>query len=426
MTPGDNSIETNAGSSTIARTLGLRNRIVLGFLLFGLLLSSGFAGVAYFAMDDFEEIVVRQLIQSEMQQVIELRRVNADTTLPSSRRMHVYVQPLDSLAELPAGMRALRPGIQVMDEDGEHETYVDVQDADFQRFFYFIDIGAIAERESFVQTLLAAIVVLGTLASGALGSILAGYLIAPVQRLSRWVDESAPEYPSGVLANQFADDEVGALATAFDRYQLRLEAFLRREREFTADASHELRSPLTVLKIGMDLIAEDQGLGPAGQRALMRMQRRAAELNGLLDVLLYLARGDSIDQSAPISLLADWQRRVEERESQPGEKPVRLGGDDDATVTAPRQICAVVFDHLFNQAASHASGQELRIDISANRIAFGPLSLPSESLDARHQRRSDEQLGLTLVARVCERMGWALEFAPHAELLLLIFKTSPA
>lgn len=424
MTPNDKSMDRNTSSLTIAKMLGLRNRIVLGFLLFGLLLSSGFAGVAYFAMDDFEEIVVRHLLQSEMQQVIELHRENADTTLPSSPRMHVYVQPLDAVESLPAGMRGLQPGIHVMDEDGEHETYVDVQDADFQRFFYFIDIGAIAERESFVQTLLAAIVLLGTLASGALGAMLAGYLIAPVQRLSRWVDESAPEHPTGVLASQFADDEVGALAAAFDRYQLRLEAFLRREREFTADASHELRSPLTVLKLGMDLIAEDQGLGLAGQRALMRMQRRAAELNGLLDVLLYLARGDSIDQSEPIVLLSDWQSRVAARESQPGEVPVRLGGDNDATIVAPRQICAVVFDHLLNQAASHAAGQELRIDISANRIAFGPLCRPSESSNAR-QRRSDEQLGLTLVARVCERMGWELEFAPHSELLLLMFKTPP-
>src|SRR5207342_1583602 len=250
----------------------------------------------------------RQLLQSEMQQVIHVRRVDSDSPLPSSRRMHVYVQPLDELDRLPAGIRALQPGIQVLDEDGEHETYVDVQDAGSQRFFYFIDLGAISERESFVQDLLIAIVVLGTLASGAMGLLLSGYLIAPVHRLSRWVDESSPENAPGLLASQFADDEVGALAAAFDRYQLRLEAFLRREREFTADASHEMRSPLTVLKAGMDLIADDHSLGPAGKRALLRMQRRAVELNGLLDVLLYLARGESSEgsASAPIPLLLDW------------------------------------------------------------------------------------------------------------------------
>jgi signal transduction histidine kinase len=314
-----------------------------------------------------------------------------------------------------------------MDEDGEHETYVDVQDADSHRFFYFIDLGAISERESFVQDLLIAIVVLGTLASGAMGLLLAGYLIAPVHRLSRWVDESIPENAPGLLASQFADDEVGALAAAFDRYQLRLEAFLRREREFTADASHEMRSPLTVLKAGMDLMSDDDSLGPASQRALARMQRRAIELNGLLDVLLYLARGEASDGSAPapIPLLRDWQRRIRARQSQPGEKPVRLQGDADARVMAPPHICSVVFDHLLNQAMSHATGEELRIDITANRIALGPLCRPSKPVDAGRQRRSDEQLGLTLVARVCERLGWELEFAAHSEVLLLIFKSAP-
>ena len=427
MIPSDKSAAGNAASSTIAKTLRLRNRIVLGFLLFGFLLSSGFAGVAFSAMDDFEEIVVRQLLQSEMQQVIHVRRVDSDSPLPSSRRMHVYVQPLDELDRLPSDIRALQPGIQVMDEDGEHETYVNVQDADAQRYFYFIDLGAISERESFEQDLLITIIFLGTLASGAMGWLLVGYLIAPVHRLSRWVDESTPENAPGLLASHFADDEVGALAAAFDRYQLRLEAFLRREREFTADASHEMRSPLTVLKAGMDLMADDHSLGPAGKRALLRMQRRAVELNGLLDVLLYLARGESsqASASAPIPLLFDWQRRVRERESQPGEKPVRLLGDADAMVMAPPQICGVVFDHVLNQAMSHAAGEELRIDITANRIALGPLCRPSVLADDGRQRRSDEQLGLTLVARVCERLGWELEFAAHSEVLLLIFKVAP-
>jgi signal transduction histidine kinase len=229
------------------------------------------------------------------------------------------------------------------------------------------------------------------------------------------------------LASQFANDEVGALAAAFDRYQRRLEAFLRREREFTADASHELRTPLTVLKTGMDLISEDPGLAPAGQRAIVRMQRRAAELNGLLDVLLYLARGDSGDpyESTPIRLLSNWQRRVDGREPQPDEMPIRLQGDGDAAVNAPPQICAVVFDHLLAQALSHASGAELRIDISANRIALGPFAHHTAPADPGRQRRSDEHLGLTLVARVCERLGWELEFAPHAEMLLLMFKAPP-
>jgi signal transduction histidine kinase len=403
--------------------LGLRERIVLAFLLFGLLLSSGFAAIAYVAMDDFEGIVVRQLLQSEMQQVIDSRRLDAHAPLPASRRMYARVVPLEAVQGLPARLRALPPGIRVLDEDGEHETYVEVRDADARRFYYFIDLGDVAERESFVHWLLAAIVILGTLASGALGLLFAGTLMAPVQRLSRWVDASVPEHPSGAWASRFADDEVGALAAAFDRYQRRLDAFLQREREFTADASHELRSPLSVLKAGMDLIAEDRGLGERGRRALVRMQRRAAELNGLLDVMLYVARAESgaAPASAPIPLLRTWRQLLDERSAEPAGVPVQLRGDDAAVVIAPPRTCAVIFDHLLAQAVRQAAGDELHVDVAAGCIVLGPLSTTGAAVDGSGQARSDERLGLALIARACARLGWELQLARQPSRLVLAF-----
>lgn len=425
MQPGDNRVDD--GPRARPRALGLRQRIVLGFVLFGLLLSSGFAAVAYVAMDDFEGIVVRQLLQSEMQQLIDARRVDPAAPLPASRRMYARVAPLHAVGGLATRLRALQPGIQVLDEDGEHETYVEVRDADARRFYYFIDLGDVAERESFVHWLLAAIVILGTFASGALGMLFAGYLIAPVQRLSRWLDASVPEHPSGALASRFADDEVGALAGAFDRYQRRLDAFLRREREFTADASHELRSPLAVLKAGMDLIAEDPGLGARGRRALDRMQRRAAELNDLLDVMLYLARGESGDAPAcaPVPLLRAWRDLVDARAPDPGRVAVQLRGDDAAVVTAPPRICAVVFAHLLARASSHAAGDVLQVDVDAGRIVLGPLAASGEGLDVHRQARSDERLGLALIVRACERLGWQLQFAQQPAQLVLRLAAGP-
>ena len=415
MPPGP---EATAGRR--ARALGLRHRIVLGFVLFGLLLSSGFAAVAYVAMDDFEGIVVRQLLQSEMQQVIDARRQDAHAPLPASRRMYARVVPVSMLAALPPALRSLRPGIQVLDEDGEHETYVDVRDAGAQRVFYFIDLGDVAEREDFVHWLLVAIVVLGTAASGALGLLFAGYLIAPVQRLSRWVDASLPQQPPGALARQFADDEVGALAAAFDRYQRRLQDFLQREREFTADASHELRSPLSVLKAGIDLLSEDPGVGAAARRALVRMQRRAAELNGLLELMFQLARGEAeaVPGRASIPLVRSWRQLVDARRTGSDQVTVSVRGDDAAVVEAPAQACALIFDQLLAEAVRHAAGDTLLVDIDAGRIVLGPLAAGS---GAGRQARSDSGPRPTLVGRACERLGWTLEFDPDHGRLVLAF-----
>jgi signal transduction histidine kinase len=422
MKPTDNATGDRRAGRRLLPRLGLRSRIVVAFVLFGLILSSGFAAVAYFSMDDFEGIVVRQLLASEMQQVIESRRVDPDNPLPSSRRMHARVVPLAALDTLPASLASLPPGIHVLDEDGEHEIYVDAEDVAGQRFYYFINLGDVAERERFVQWLLAAIVILGTLASGGLGLLFAGYLISPVQRLARWVDASIPDHPGGALEAQFADDEVGALAAAFDRYQDRLEAFLHREREFTADASHELRSPLSVLKAGLDVVAEDAGVGPRGRRALQRMDRRAAELGDLLDALLYLARSDSDPDGsvADIPLLPTWQRLLD---GQAGTDPngamqARVSGDPHATTTAPPRIARLVFSRLLERALHHAGEENVHIHVAPGRVEIRPWSVSTNDVHDGGQRRSDEGFGLTLLTRLCLRLGWELEPAEGGVLLL--------
>ena len=62
-------------------------------------------------------------------------------------------------------------------------------------------------------------------------------------RLDTLSEESRPER----LSEHFADDEVGQLAAALDSYADRLHHLVERDREFNADVSHELRSPLTSL-----------------------------------------------------------------------------------------------------------------------------------------------------------------------------------
>ena len=424
MNRADNAIPNRKVGKRRVAHLGLRRRILLAFLLFGLILSGGFAALAYVSMDDFESLVVRQLIRSEMQEVIESRRLDPDSPLPSSARLHAHIVPLAKLDTLPASLRSLPLGIRVMDEDGEHETYVAVEDVEGQRLFYFIGMADVAERERLVQRILVAIVILGTLASGALGLLFGGYLVSPVQRLARWMDASTPDHPGGALAAQFADDEVGALAAAFDRYQSRLEAFLQREREFTADASHELRSPLSVLKAGLDVLAEDAGVGPRGRRALERMDRRAAELEHLLDALLYLARSESDTDGnvADIPLLSTWQRLLDDRGADMvGATQAQVTGDPGATMTAPPRIARLVFNRLLEHAVQNAGGENVQIDVGPGRVEIRPWCASTNDVIDGGQRRSDERFGLTLLTRLCRRLGWELEPADTGDALLLKF-----
>jgi len=90
-------------------------------------------------------------------------------------------------------------------------------------------------------------------------------------------------------------DELGRLATAFDRMVDRLEGTLRAQQQFVADASHELRTPLTALGglIEMLLLGADRGDTRTVQRALRSAHAEIERLARLVGDLLTLSRLDA-------------------------------------------------------------------------------------------------------------------------------------
>lgn len=390
----------------------LRTRIVFAFLAFGMVLSSLFAAVALTSMADFERILMRELLQVETSNLIAHLHTQPSTPLPASERIYAYVSYTSDHHDVPAEMAGLPPGTHILDREGDRETYVAVEDDGAQRLYFVIDLSDIAQRETFLRWLMAGVILMGTLISGALGLLLASRLIAPVQRLVQWVEASAPPRRDDRLRSHFADDEVGALATAFEHYQTRLDAFLTREREFTADTSHELRSPLSVIQASVDLLAEEPTISPHGQRAIERVRRRTAELTDLLDALLYLARHET-DRSVvgePIPVRTTWQRLIDTQVLATSTS-VQLDGDASTTVQAPQRAVTLVFGQLLRRAAEQAQGAVVSITVTSTGIELSPWPKASEKANpGEDQMRSDNRFGLTLVSRLCERLGWTVRW----------------
>lgn len=387
----------------------LRTRIVLAFLAFGVVLSSLFAAVALSSMADFERILMTELLQAETRSLIVHLHAEPTTPLPASRRIFAYVSHTRDHHDVPAEMASLRPGTHVLGRQGDRETYVAVRDDGPRRLYFIIDLSDIAQRETFLRWLMAGVILLGTLVSGALGILLAGRLIAPVRRLVQWVDAAVPPRHGAPVHARFADDEVGALALAFERYQARLDAFLKREREFTADTSHELRSPLSVIQGGLDLLVEEPTLSAPGRRAIERLRRSTTEMADLLDALLYLARHENTGRelTESVAVHTTWQRLLDARPD--ASAPVHLRSGAEVMVRAPLQAAILVFSQLLRRAIEQADGAPVSVVVSSEGIALSPWP-PLDPLPRSGQTRSDSRFGLALISRLCARLGWTMHW----------------
>lgn len=142
---------------------------------------------------------------------------------------------------------------------------------------------------------------LGILAAYVLGWWLAFRAVQPVDRLTTEVREIT----DGRTLHRrvpvpFVKDEVGRLAETLNQMLGRLERSFTALRRFTADASHELKTPLTVLRAGVERALTTPRMP---QEALADLEETLQEINRmteLVDTLLTLARAD--EGTAPLHL----------------------------------------------------------------------------------------------------------------------------
>ena len=138
-------------------------------------------------------------------------------------------------------------------------------------------------------------VVAVTLVAVAFGWLVAGWALRPVDQLTATAETIAH---SSTLAERVAvgnpRDEMGRMAATFNAMLDSLERSNQRQQRFVADASHELRAPLTAIQANLDLLVQQTTM-PAEDRdvALGEARREAHRLARLVADLLALARADA-------------------------------------------------------------------------------------------------------------------------------------
>jgi two-component system, OmpR family, sensor kinase len=255
----------------------------------------------------------------------------------------------------------------------------------------------------------------------ALAWVLAGSLARPLARLK----ETAARLGAGDLdarASVAGPTELAAVAASFNRMADTLSGNLRAQRDFIANASHQLRTPLTGVKLRLESIRAQGGeTGESAAKAEAELDR----LEALVGDLLELARASTSSVTGTTVDLAGVAESAVERWAGPaaeGQHAIALGAHDPAKVHADPGDLAHVADNLIENALKYSPpGSRVTIEaaVSDGRATLvvtddGP-GIPAEEStrvferfyrgSTGRQSGAGTGLGLAIVAELVERWG---------------------
>jgi heavy metal sensor kinase len=142
-----------------------------------------------------------------------------------------------------------------------------------------------------VRTLIIAVPLALILAAGG-GLFLARRALKPVDKIA----QTAREIEEGDLSRRInvnTKDELGRLAATLNEMIGRLEKAFQRQKQFTSDASHELRAPLAVIEAESSLALQKERPSSDYRRSLEIISQESKQMSSLIDQLLTLARADA-------------------------------------------------------------------------------------------------------------------------------------
>lgn len=334
------------------------------------------------------------------------------------------------LAGRPAITR-LRPSVGVSaqeqstldpgDEDAAHIVAVGVDTASGPRIMVVAQsLHGVEESSEF---LMRSVIVGIPLLAGAVGLatfVFVGRSLRPVEAIRRRVASITGRDLRARVPTPATHDEVAALAETMNGMLDRLQSAAESQRRFVADASHELRSPLATLQVGLDLLAANPQVP---QQQVRRLLNETDRLSRLVGDLLLLARADEHGLDIKVSDvdLDDLAYRAKERLQARAPDvcvearlvPVRIQGDGHQLERAIANLCDNAARHAHSRVTIAVSARDATAHVVVADDGSGIAPADRERVFDRFVRLDDSRtrsaggagLGLAITREIAQRHG---------------------
>lgn len=407
---------------------GLRAKIGIAFILQAAAISCGTVLGVYAAAAVLEDVLMKRALREETAHYLQILEHDPTHQTPDTHNMKGYLlRPGADPATVPDTMRDLSLGYHVI-RTPDARALVFISDSQHGRLFLVIDQAHIGQLALFFGLVPLTLVLLFIYLTTWLTYRLSRRAISPVIWLANEVrgwDPKNPDFQSLAPERIPADieGEGQVLAESIYGFAKRISEFVERERNFTRDASHELRSPLTVIKIATEVLLSEEGLDPYVEKNIVRIQRSARDMESLIEAFLLIARESEgalpADDFAVNGVVRD---ELERAQDLLGDKPIELRLVENAEIYlhAPSKVVAIALGNLIRNAVAYTDQGQVTVTVDAGQVTVADTGIGMSEADlkkifqpffrAEHGRRGGHGVGLTIVKRLADRFGWPIEF----------------
>jgi signal transduction histidine kinase len=397
----------------------LRARFLLATSLLTVVLCAVFAIAVHQFVELLEDELLNRTLVREMQEFKTELAADPQARPPSASGVSGFVvRTPDERVALPAQLAPLSLGVHEDVLMRGREYFVAVGESGNARLYILLNTERVEALEGSVVTVAALVMLVALGLAAVIGFALSRAVMRPVTELANDVTRLDPSRRNERLGNRFSEREVGIIAAALDDYMERLDRVLEREQSFTEDASHELRTPLAIISSAAELLIEEPMLAAAARERVQRIRRAAGQMQSLIEALLFLARGESADSAQPCALDQIVKESAELVGAQAATKSLRFSVSVQPVMVSGSPIMvACVINNLLLNAVNFTQEGSITVELTPGELIVRDtgIGIPPKDLSRIFERRYRGPqsrglgLGLYLVSRICQRLGWTIE-----------------
>lgn len=199
------------------------------------------------------------------------------------------------------------------------------------------------------------------------------------------------------------------------------------QKEFTENASHELQTPLAIIKNKLDILLQNEALTDRQYQIIEEINKALTRVSRINKNLLLLAKIENhqFDDSETINLselIEECLERLQEHFSNK-ELDVHTSIKKDCVVTGNGVLIEVLINNLLLNSIRHNSQKGI-VEVKLNQSGFiisnsGIKTLEKEHLFKRFKKSLEESsgsgLGLSIIEQICKRHEWTIDYDFHQE-----------